>query len=99
MPERWGRSTFFVFNGYRSGAPDRKPAHHAVNVMIEPSPTGATGAAFLVMLSSPTLGTTETGLSAIYSDDLVKTPAGWRWKQRVLNIATPRTPPAPAKAN
>lgn len=88
-----------LYKGAGAPASVVRAAHHAVNVMIEPSPTGATGAAFLVMLSSPTLGTTETGLSAIYSDDLVKTPAGWRWKQRVLNIATPRTPPAAAKAN
>ncbi len=85
--------------GAGTPAPVVKAAHHAINVMIEPSPTGAKGAAYIFMVSSPTLGTTQTGLSGIYSDDLVKTPEGWRFKQRVLNIATPRTPPAPAKAD
>ena len=66
-----------------------KAAHHAVNVMIEPSPEGAMGSAYLLMINSPATSQSEHGLSAIYTDRLVKTPEGWKYKMRTLDLATP----------
>ena len=63
-------------------------AHHAVNIMIDPSPEGATGSAYLLMISSPEPGKTVTGLSAIYSDTFVKTSEGWKFKTRTMNAVT-----------
>ena len=78
--------------GAGSPPPVVKAAHHAVNIMIDPSPEGATGAAYLLMVSSPSDGTSATGLSAVYHDTFVKTSEGWRFKTRTLNKVTPRKP-------
>ena len=75
--------------GAGSPAPVLKAAHHAINIMIEPTPEGAHGRAYLVMVSSPTQGTSATGLSAIYEDDLVKTADGWKFKMRTVEAVTP----------
>ena len=66
-----------------------KAAHHAVNIMIEPSPEGARGSASLLMINSPGTSQSDHGLSAIYTDRLVKTPDGWKYKMRTLDLATP----------
>ena len=66
-----------------------KAAHHAVNIMIEPSPEGARGSAYLLMINSPETSQSDHGLSAIYTDRLVKTPDGWKYKMRTLDLATP----------
>jgi len=66
-----------------------KAAHHAVNIMIEPSPEGARGSAYLLMINSPGTSQSDHGLSAIYTDRLVKTPDGWKYKMRTLDLATP----------
>ena len=79
-----------VAQGAGSPPPVLKAAHHAVNIMIEPTPDGAHGRAYLVMVSSPTQGASETGLSAIYEDDLVKTADGWKFKMRTIEAVTPR---------
>ena len=75
--------------GAGSPAPVLKAAHHAVNIMIEPTPEGAHGRAYLFMMSSPTQGSSATGLSAIYEDDLVKTADGWKFKMRTVEAVTP----------
>lgn len=72
-----------------STPPTVKASHYAVNIMIDPSPGGATGSAYLLMVSSPKQGTSMTGLSAIYTDTLVKTPGGWKFKTRTVNPVTP----------
>jgi hypothetical protein len=55
--------------------------HWNTNLMITPSPGGATGQVYLVLVDfatkPPTIAT-----SASYSDQLVKTPQGWRFKKR-----------------
>ncbi len=79
-----------VAQGAGSPPPVLKAAHHAVNIMIEPTPEGAHGRAYLVMVSSPTEGTSTTGLSAIYEDDLVKTADGWKFKMRTVEAVTPQ---------
>jgi len=71
-----------------SPPPAVKAAHHAVNIMIDPSPEGATGSAYLLMISSPEPGKSVTGLSAIYSDTFVKTSEGWKFKTRTMNSVT-----------
>lgn len=76
--------------GAGSPPPVVKAAHHVVNIMIDPTPEGATGAAYLVMISSPSAGASATGLSAVYHDTFVKTADGWRFKTRTLNTVTPR---------
>ena len=55
--------------------------HWNTNLMITPAPDGATGQVYLVLVDfatkPPTIAT-----SASYSDQLVKTPQGWRFKKR-----------------
>jgi hypothetical protein len=55
--------------------------HWNTNLMITPSADGATGQVYLVLVDfatkPPTIAT-----SASYSDQLVKTPQGWRFKKR-----------------
>jgi len=69
--------------------PAVKASHYAVNIMIDPSPEGATGSAYLLMLSSPEPGKSVIGASAIYTDTLVRTPDGWKFKSRTVNPVTP----------
>jgi 4-carboxymuconolactone decarboxylase len=72
-----------------SPPPAVKASHYAANIMIDPSPEGATGSAYLVMMSSPREGTSVTGASLIYSDALVRAPDGWKFKARTVNQVTP----------
>jgi len=55
--------------------------HWNTNLLIQPSAEGATGQVYLVLVDfatkPPTIAT-----SASYSDQLVKTPKGWRFKKR-----------------
>jgi SnoaL-like domain len=69
--------------------PAVKASHYAVNIMIDPSSEGATGSAYLLMISSPKQGTSVTGMSAIYTDTLVRTAGGWKFKTRTVNQVTP----------
>ena len=55
--------------------------HWNTNLLIQPSPEGASGQVYLVLVDfgskPPTIAT-----SASYSDQLVKTAQGWRFKKR-----------------
>jgi hypothetical protein len=55
--------------------------HWNTNLLILPSATGATGQVYLVLVD---FGTKPASIvtSASYSDELVKTPQGWRFKKR-----------------
>jgi uncharacterized protein (TIGR02246 family) len=55
--------------------------HWNTNLMITPSATGATGQVYLVLVD---YGTKPPSIftSANYSDDLVKTEQGWRFRKR-----------------
>jgi hypothetical protein len=55
--------------------------HWNTNLMITPSAEGATGQVYLVLVD---FGTKPASIatSANYSDELVKTPQGWRFKKR-----------------
>ncbi len=64
--------------------------HWNTNLVITPAPGGASGSVYLMLLDvsvrPPAIAST-----AKYSDTLVKTPQGWRFKTR-----TTRADPAPA---
>lgn len=66
--------------------------HFSADVVITPSAEGATGSAstLLVNLASKPI---SIGAYVTYSDVIVKTPAGWRFKSRALKVET-----APAAA-
>ena len=57
-------------------------SHVTTNIVIEPSPEGAKGKAYL---SLPGLGTQGGGMrvAGLYEDTMVKTPEGWKFKLRV----------------
>jgi actinorhodin biosynthesis protein ActVIA len=55
--------------------------HWNTNLMIQPSPEGATGQVYLVLVDFATKPP-SIATSASYSDQLVKTPQGWRFKKR-----------------
>ena len=55
--------------------------HWNTNLMITPTPEGASGQVYLVLVD---FGTKPASIatSATYSDELVKTAQGWRFKKR-----------------
>ncbi len=67
--------------------------HWNTNLMILPTPEGANGQVYLVLVDfaskPPTIAT-----SASYTDQLVKTPQGWRFKKRQTkgDVAPPAKP-------
>jgi hypothetical protein len=66
--------------------------HWNTNLMILPTPEGAHGQVYLVLVDFANKPATIV-TSASYSDDLVKTAQGWRFKKR----ATKGDAPPPAK--
>ena len=67
--------------------------HWNTNLMITPTAEGAAGQVYLVLVDfankPPTIAT-----SASYTDELVKTPQGWRFKKRqTKGDAAPVAPP------
>src|SRR5262245_16783726 len=68
--------------------------HWNTNLMITPSPTGATGQVYLVLVDYSTKPP-SIFTSASCSDELVKTPQAWRLKKRATKGDT--APPAPPK--
>jgi ketosteroid isomerase-like protein len=72
--------------------------HLVSNLIITGSGAGADGKVYLELLN---LRAKPTAVAAtgIYTDTLVKTKDGWRFKTRTLQVDTPATlPPAPAPA-
>ena len=68
--------------------------HWNTNLMILPTPEGASGQVYLVLVDFANKPAT-IATSASYTDQLVKTPQGWRFKKRATKGDT--APPAPAK--
>ena len=68
--------------------------HWNTNLLITPSASGANGQVYLVLVDyatkPPTIFT-----SAAYSDELVKTPQGWRFKKRTTKGDAAPAPPKP----
>jgi hypothetical protein len=60
--------------------------HWNTNLMIMPTPEGAHGQVYLVLVDFATKPAT-IATSASYADDLVKTPQGWRFKTRTHVLA------------
>ncbi len=65
-----------------------RPAHHAFNIVIEPSPEGARGTAYLAIIVANKPGEPHTITTrGIYNDIFVKTAEGWRFKHRKFTPA------------
>jgi hypothetical protein len=67
--------------------------HWNTNLMIQPTPSGATGQVYLVLVDFATKPPSIVA-SASYADDLVKTAQGWRFKKRTSkgDVAPPPKP-------
>ena len=65
--------------------------HWNTNLLITPTPTGANGQVYLVLVDFATKPATIMA-SASYSDELVRTPQGWRFSKRMTkgDVAPPR---------
>jgi hypothetical protein len=61
-----------------------RPQHMCTNISIEPSSEGAHGRCYMLFVLNPPLSGKTPMLAAMgsYEDILVKTSAGWRFKQR-----------------
>jgi hypothetical protein len=73
--------------------------HFLTNVIIKPSPEGATGRQYLVAIDVGEGGKPSTIIHGGHYDDVyVKTPAGWRFKSRALTPSKigPKPPEAEA---
>ena len=68
--------------------PILRPAHYAFNIVIEPTPEGAKGKAYLVMMAANKPGEAHTVTTrGIYEDQFVKTADGWKFKHRKFTRA------------
>ena len=68
--------------------------HWNTNLMITPTPDGASGQVYLVLVDFANKPAT-IATSATYSDELVKTAQGWRFKKRATkgDVAPAPAPP------
>ncbi len=74
----------FVHTVYRQNQELGRQSRHWNNqILIEPTAEGATGTCYLVLYNT---GTTPPAvrLTGVYRDTLVKTLAGWRFRERVV---------------
>ena len=79
-------------DGFHAGLGARV-RHWNTNLLIQPSPTGASGQVYLVLVDFSTKPASIV-TSASYSDELVKTSQGWRFKKRTSkgDVAAPAKP-------
>ena len=70
-------------------------SHEIVNLVIDPSPEGAVGKSYLVYpgVKGERGGPDNNGHVGGYQDIYVKTPSGWRFKQRI-HVHPPQVPGA-----
>ena len=70
---------------FAKSSPDLAPVHSTTNILIEPTPEGAMGSAYALVVTD---AEEEDGqrpairAKAVYHDQLVKTAEGWRFKKR-----------------
>jgi len=73
--------------------------HFLTNVVIEPSPEGATGRQYLAVIDIGEDGKpTSVFLGGRYDDIYERTPQGWRFKSRTLARAEPPLAATPSQA-
>lgn len=73
--------------------------HWNTNLLITPTPDGADGTVYLMFLNVSTRPPTLANNAAKYTDSMVKTPQGWRFKKRQTRPEGPAAAPAaPAAA-
>ena len=79
-------------DGFHAGLGARV-RHWNTNLLIQPSPTGASGQVYLVLVDFSTKPPSLVA-SASYTDELVKTSQGWRFKKRATkgDVAPPAKP-------
>ncbi|MBL0170048.1 MAG: nuclear transport factor 2 family protein [Gemmatimonadaceae bacterium] len=79
-------------DGFHAGLGARV-RHWNTNLMITPTPTGASGQVYLVLVDFSTKPPSIL-TSASYTDELVKTDQGWRFKKRTTkgDVAPPAKP-------
>src|SRR5262245_14183373 len=74
----WNRKAHEGQNGVPTGR------HWNSNLVINPSPGGANASVYLMVVSVGGGNPPRPSLSGRYDDQLVKTAAGWRFKQRFM---------------
>jgi len=70
--------------------------HWNNNLVITPTPEGATGSVYLLLIDISARPPAIAG-AAKYSDLLVKTPQGWRFKQRTTRTDSAAATPKPVQ--
>lgn len=90
-----GREAIVKFaDGFHAGLGSHV-RHWNTNLLITPTSSGANGSVYLVLVDFATKPASIV-TSASYSDELVKTPQGWRFKKRATKgdvAAPPATKP------
>ena len=98
----------FVLNGKPMSAmgmikpgmakPQPQVRHIATSITVDPSPEGARGSSYVLLVNLQATPPTVMG-GGYYEDVIVKTPQGWRFKKRTYSpqAAAPAPAPAPAK--
>jgi hypothetical protein len=67
------------------GLADRKGYHWNANLVIDATPTGARGQAYLMFVRSPD-GLGELYIATHYDDELVRQDGKWLFKRRVIHF-------------
>lgn len=93
-----GREKLAAYN-LTMGVANRSPTHFNTNLVVEPSPEGARGKVYLLIVGAPQQPDARPAVSTIgtYQDVLVKTSEGWRFKQKRLYLNA--MPPAASASN
>lgn len=83
-----GREELIAYAENSYGRRQGTGRHWNSQLVVTPTAEGADGSAYLLLL---TVGTQPPGigLAGLYSDKLVKTSAGWRFKSRRVDIEGP----------
>ena len=82
-----GRAELITFaEGFYGRGGDAR--HWNSQVLITPTADGADGSCYLLLVNTAAQPVSIT-VSGIYQDKIVKTPAGWRFQERVATIERP----------